>query len=109
MVTLNDIVFNKSGFIGHLERKEKNWLEKMSEEFEEIDWENLYDDIRSSEVSDITLKFLDNGFKGKFEDENGDLYTKFMWSCIRTGISNPTEVNYSTSSRRLMDAMDKFL
>lgn len=106
MKTLNDIVFNKSGFIRHLEQKNEERKRNMSEEFEEIDWENIYDDIRSSEVSDITLEFLDNGFKGKFEDENGKPYTKYMWSCIRTGITNPTEVNYSTSSRRLMDAME---
>ena len=105
MVTLNDIVFNKSGFIRHL-REEKSWLEKMSEEWEAIDWENPFDEYRSSEVSDITLEFLDNGVKAKLEDEDGKLYTKYKWSCIRTQIENPTEIMYSTSSKRLIDAFE---
>ena len=108
MVTLNELVFNKSGFIRHLKRKEKSWLEKMSEEWEEIDWENPFDDIRSSEVSDITLEFLDNGIKVTKEDESGAEYKQYKFSCVRTAITNPSEVNYTTSSKRLIEAMVPF-
>ncbi|GAG77698.1 unnamed protein product, partial [marine sediment metagenome] len=37
MVTINDIVFNKSGFYSTpMKKKEKSWEDEMSEEFEAI-------------------------------------------------------------------------
>ena len=79
----------------------------MSEDYEdeglEIDWENPFDDIRSSEVDDIKLTFLDNGRKVVKQDEKGSEYTQFRFKCMRIDISNPAEITYITSSKRLID------
>ena len=75
----------------------------MSEEFgEPIDWENPFDEIRSSEVVDITLEFLDNGIKVSKVDDKGNDYTQYKWSCMRMDIDNPSEVIYMTSSKLLI-------
>ncbi|MCP4648579.1 MAG: hypothetical protein GY853_00680 [PVC group bacterium] len=75
----------------------------MSEEYGvPIDWENPFDEIRSSEVDDITLEFLDNGVKVSKMDDKGNSYTQFKWSCMRMDISNPSEVLYLTSSKKLI-------
>ena len=72
------------------------------DEGEPIDWENPFDDIRSSEVEDITLEFLDNGRKLLKEDDKGDVYTQFKWKCMRMDITNPAEIIYMTSSKKLI-------
>ena len=81
---------------------EEDWDEP---EGEVIDWENPFDYIRSSEVNEITLEFLDNGIKLKKLDENDEEYVLFVWKCIRKDITNPTEITYSTSSKRLIDGL----
>lgn len=77
------------------------------EEFEdtEIDWENPFDEIRSSEVAEIVLEFQDNGKKVIKEDDKGEEYTQFKFDCIRMDISNPADVLYTTSSKRLIEEM----
>ena len=72
-------------------------------EFQEIDWENPFDDIRSSEIADIKLKFENNGRKAIREDDKGVEYTQFKFDVIRMDISNPSAVSYTTSSKRLID------
>ncbi len=79
-------------------------------EFEEdmgvpIDWENPFDEIRSSELEDITLEFLENGRKLLKEDDKGDVYTQFKWKCMRVDISEPAEVVYMTSSKKLINQL----
>lgn len=69
----------------------------------EIDWENPFTEIRSSEVSEIILEFLDNGMKFQRVDEKGEEYTQYKFKCIRQDISNPAEVTYITSSKRLIE------
>ena len=68
-----------------------------------IDWENPFDDIRSSEIDDIKLTFLDNGRKVIKQDEKGEDYTQYKFKCMRIDISNPAEVKYITSSKRLIE------
>jgi len=68
-----------------------------------IDWENPYDEIRSSEITEIELTFLDNGRKILKEDDKGEMYTQFKFKCVREDISNPSEITFITSSRRLTD------
>ena len=69
----------------------------------DIDWENPFDEIRSSEVLEIDLLFLNNGIKVVKEDEKGDEYTQFRFKCVREDISKPSEVTYITSSKRLIE------
>ena len=71
-----------------------------------IDWENPFDDIRSSEVDEITFKFLDNGRKIIREDDKGEEYTQFNFKVLRTDISNPAEVKYITSSKKLIKSLE---
>lgn len=82
----------------------------MNDEFEdefyaEIDWENPFDEIRSSEVEKIKLKFLNNGRKVQKEDDKGEEYTQFKFDCTRMDISNPADVVYTTSSKRLIEEL----
>ena len=73
---------------------------------EAIDWEAPFDDIRSSELTTpVQLEFLDNGYKIQKEDDKGELYTQFKWRVIRKDISNPREVLFLTSSKRLIEDM----
>jgi len=81
--------------------KENNEEEKE----EPIDWENLYDEIKSSEVNEITLEFNTNGSKVRRKDDKGAYYNIFKFKGIRLDISNPSEVTYTTSSKRLMDEL----
>lgn len=79
----------------------------MSEDWEDegmaIDWENPFDDIRSSEVDDIKLTFLDNGRKLTKLDEKDEEYTQYKFKCTRIDISNPADITYITSSKRLIE------
>lgn len=78
-------------------------MNEWEDEGMEIDWENPFDDIRSSELEDITFKFLDNGRKIIKEDDKGEEYTQFNFKVLRTDISNPAEIKYITSSKRLIE------
>ena len=80
----------------------------MSEEETPIDWESPFDDIRSSEVDSIALHFNTNGVKLLKEDEKGDIYTQFKFQCTRTDITNPKEVIYITSSKRLIESIANY-
>ena len=72
-----------------------------------IDWENPFDDIRSSEVDSIDLEFLDNGKKVIKEDDKGENYTQFRFKAIRKDITNPAEITYITSSKRLIEEISE--
>lgn len=80
----------------------------MSEQEVPIDWESPFDEIRSSEVDTIALNFYDNGVKLLKEDDKGDLYTQFKFRCLRTDITNPKDIIYITSSKRLIDEIALF-
>jgi len=74
-----------------------------------IDWENPFDVIRSAEIDgSITLFFKDNGTKNSRVDDKGKSYTQYSFECIRTDITNPAEILFTTSSSRLIDAMTAF-
>ena len=77
----------------------------MSEEYEEIDWESPDDVIRSSEVTDITLKFLDNGVNVTKLDDKDVPYKVKVFSCIHVGIKKPREIEFTSSSKRFSDAI----
>ena len=68
-----------------------------------IDWENPFSEIRSSEIADIKLTFLDNGRKLIKLDEKDEEYTQYKFKCMRIDISNPSEITYITSSKRLVE------
>ena len=46
---------------------------------------------------------MDNGRKLIKQDEKGEDYTQYKFKCIRIDISNPSEVTYITSSKRLIE------
>ena len=81
--------------------------EKNSEDLieEPIDWESPFDSIRSAEINDVKLQFLDNGVKTRPLDEKGEEYTLFKFNCIRIDMKKPKEVSYSTSSKRLIEEL----
>ena len=71
-----------------------------------IDWENPFTEIRSSEIESIELDFNDNGRKLLKEDDKGDLYTQFKFKCTRLDMSNPAEIVYITSSKKLIKQLE---
>jgi hypothetical protein len=73
------------------------------DEGEEIDWENPFSEIRSSEITDITLTFNNNGKKVIKFDDKGEEYSQFKFDCVREDISNPSGVLFTTSSKRLVE------
>ena len=75
------------------------------EQAEDIDWENLYDEIRSSEIQEIKLKFLDNGKKITQLDDKEQPYTQFRFNCSRLDTKKEYAITYITSSKRLMEAL----
>lgn len=75
------------------------------EEGSDIDWENPFYEIRSSEINEIDVEFLDNGKKVVKTDEKGEEYTQYRFKCVRTDIENPAEIVYITSSKRLIEAV----
>ena len=77
-------------------------------EADDIDWENPFDDIRSSEVNEITIKFIDNGKRISREDDDGSPYTLFTFKCIRLDVSKKPEITYTTSSKRLIESLKLF-
>ena len=81
-------------------------MSEWEDEGSAIDWENPFDDIRSSEVESITFKFLDNGRKIVREDDKGEEYTQYNFKVLRTDISNPAEVKYITSSKKLIKSLE---
>ena len=72
-------------------------------EAEDIDWEMPSDEIRSSEVDEIVLTFVDNGKKLRKMDDKGIEYNQFKFRGVREDISNPREITYITSSKRLVE------
>jgi len=73
------------------------------EQGEDVDWECPYDEIRSSEVQNITVKFLDNGKKVTKMDDKEQPYTQYRFRVIKLDMTNPKEITYTTSSKRLID------
>ena len=78
-------------------------FEDEEEEGEPIDWEFPFDDIRSAEIDDITMEFMDEGVKLKKYDDKDQAYEQFKWHVVVKNIATPKEIVYRTSSKKLIN------
>ena len=85
---------------------EKEMTEKKLKKGEPIDWDNPFDSIRSSELTEISLKFLDNGEFDEEEDEKtSEYYRVYKFDCIRLDVPKKNKILYTTSAKTLINAL----